>query len=309
MSREKRSLQVLQFHQTPLELAQQSYNLDCQARQLSPLTIAYNRAKLAPVMQFLAAHNASDPKQITPDLIRRYLVELQQTHNEGGVHGYYSVLRAFLRFLVREDELTANPLNKVQAPKLPKTMMEPVSLETVGKLLKACEGPNGERDTALVLTPLDSGLRAAELMALNVGDVDMASGRVVVQHGKGNKQRVVFLGAKARKAILKYLRRRGQLPVNAPLWTADNGDRLGYSGLVLMLRRWANTAKVAPPSPHSFRRAFALLSLRGGCDIYSLQKLMGHADLTVLRRYLAQTESDLQAAHEQAGPVDKMLGR
>jgi site-specific recombinase XerD len=66
-------------------------------------------------------------------------------------------------------------------------------------------------------------------------------------------------------------------------------------------------AHVPEPSAHDFRRAFALLSLRGGCDVKFLQRLMGHADLTVLRRYLAQTESDLQAAHAKSSPVDRML--
>ncbi|NLF02023.1 MAG: site-specific integrase, partial [Anaerolineales bacterium] len=61
------------------------------------------------------------------------------------------------------------------------------------------------------------------------------------------------------------------------------------------------------PTLHSFRRAFALACLRNGIDVYSLQRLMGHADLSVLRRYLAQTEADLQQAHAQGGPVDRLL--
>ena len=73
------------------------------------------------------------------------------------------------------------------------------------------------------------------------------------------------------------------------------------------MRRRATKAGVPVPSLHNFRRAFALLSLRAGVDIFSLQRLMGHRDLTVLRRYLKQVQGDLQAAHEKAGVVDKLL--
>jgi integrase/recombinase XerD len=77
-------------------------------------------------------------------------------------------------------------------------------------------------------------------------------------------------------------------------------------GLYSMLRRRSHDAGVKTPGPHSFRRAFAILSLRGGMDIYSLQRLMGHETLDVLRRYLAQTEHDLQAAHQKSGPIDHL---
>lgn len=289
-----------------LQMAAQSYILDCQSRALSPATVAFYQKKLAPFLAFLKAHNVTEPHGITPALVRAYLVELQRAHNPGGAHCHFRAMRAFLRFLVAEGDLAASPLANVKPPKTPHAMLDPVPLDVVSKMLKQCTGRNGDRDAAIILTLLDSGLRAAELVALDVGDVDMASGRVVVKHGKGDKARVVFLGAKARKAILRMLKTRDAAPTS-PLWLTDDGERLGYWGLRQVLRRRAAAAGVPEPSAHDFRRAFALLSLRGGCDVYALQRLMGHADLTVLRRYLAQTESDLQAAHAKASPVDKML--
>ncbi|GAB4405088.1 MAG: hypothetical protein Kow00123_17150 [Anaerolineales bacterium] len=93
----------------------------------------------------------------------------------------------------------------------------------------------------------------------------------------------------------------------SPLWITRTGDRLTYWGLRQILRRRAERAGVPAPSPHDFRRAFALAALRNGVDLISLQRLLGHADLTVIRRYLAQTDGDLQAAHAKASPVDRML--
>jgi len=92
---------------------------------------------------------------------------------------------------------------------------------------------------------------------------------------------------------------------NSPsLWVTDEGERLAYSGLRQIVRRRAAKASISEPSLHSFRRAFAINMLLGGVDIYSLQTLMGHADLQVLRRYLKQTTEDIAQAHGLGSPVD-----
>jgi len=129
---------------------------------------------------------------------------------------------------------------------------------------------------------------------------------VAVQRGKGGKPRAVFLGAKSRRAVLRYLRKRGS-PEAGPLWVTVTGGRLTYSGLRQIVRRRAVAADVPVPSLHSFRRAFALACLRNGVDLVSLQRMLGHADLSVIRRYLAQTTEDLQEAHRKGGPVDRLL--
>jgi len=96
---------------------------------------------------------------------------------------------------------------------------------------------------------------------------------------------------------------RSQRPYGLP----GKAKRLSYSGLRDIVRRRAERAGVRAPTLHSFRRAFALACLRGKMDIYSLQRLMGHADLTMLRRYLAQTVEDVRKAHARSGPVDRLL--
>jgi integrase/recombinase XerD len=152
-----------------------------------------------------------------------------------------------------------------------------------------------------LLSLLDTGCRASEFVALDIGDVNMNTGAAIIRHGKGGKFRTAFMGASTRREVLRYLRHRTDDA--GPLWVTMAGERLTYGGLRQVVSRRANAAGVPVPSLHSFRRAFALACLRGGMDVYSLQKLMGHADLSVLRRYLAQNEADLQAAHARASPV------
>ncbi|MGQ9459413.1 MAG: tyrosine-type recombinase/integrase, partial [Anaerolineae bacterium] len=290
-----------------LTLAVREFLLDRQARNAAPGTLRFYRQKLRPFLDFLEAQGVTRPDQVTPAHLRRFLVSLQEAgHNPGGQHGYFRAARAFLRWAVAEGELEANPALQVRPPKVPEKLLEPVNLQHVKRMLAVCDPRTelGCRDRSVILALLDTGARAGEVTALNVGDADLASGTLLIRRSKGNRPRAAFLGRKALKALLKYLRCREGVGPDAPLWATENGGRLSYAGLRDILRRRAKDAGVPAPPLHAFRRAFALLSLRNGCDVYSLQRLMGHADLSVLRRYLAQTEEDLQRAHQQYGPVD-----
>ena len=165
----------------------------------------------------------------------------------------------------------------------------------------------GNRDRAVLLCLLDTGCRAGEFAAINIGDVDVGAGQILIRASKGGKPRMVFLGSKSRRALVNYLRHVGNREESAALWVTREGRRLSCSGLRDIVRRRAKRASVPAPTLHSFRRAFALGCLRRGIDIYSLQRLMGHASLSILRRYLAQTTGDLQRAHRRSGPVDNLL--
>ncbi|HVP22157.1 MAG TPA: site-specific integrase [Anaerolineaceae bacterium] len=184
--------------------------------------------------------------------------------------------------------------------------LEPVELDQVQAMIDKCEKGtfNGDRDRAILMALLDTGARASELLALDLDDVDQVNGAVLIRQGKGRKPRSVFSGQKTRKAVRSYLRHRHDN--NAALLITDVWDRLTYWGLQMVIARIAKKAGVKTPSLHSFRRAFALNMLQAGADIYSIQKLMCHADLQVIRCYLKQTDGDLSAVHAKLSPVDLM---
>lgn len=141
-------------------------------------------------------------------------------------------------------------------------------------------------------------------------DLDTTSGAVLVREGKGRKARTVYLGAKTRRELGHYWRTVGRPAAKGPVWVSlTTGARLTDSGLRQLLQRLGERAKVDHCHPHTFRRTFALWSLRGGMDIHTLAALMGHADIGVLRQYLALSGADLQRAHQAAGPVDRMFKR
>jgi len=145
----------------------------------------------------------------------------------------------------------------------------------------------GYRDRTIPLAMLDTRCRASEFLDLCLGDVDLRNGACQVRSGKGAKPRTVFLGERARQELRSYLAFRKDLDPLAPVWATRGGTRLTYAGLRQIMRRRAKKAGIAAPSLHSFRRAFALGCLRSGMDIFALQRLMGHVDLSILRRYLA----------------------
>lgn len=286
----------------------EAFLIDRKAQNLSTGTLYTYRAKLKLFVQYCESQVITQIHQITPVVIREYLFWLAENHhNEGGIHACYRTLKTFLRWFWAEYELdTKNPIAKVKPPKLAQEPLNPVSLGDIDKLLSTCgKNYNGVRDRSILLTLLDSGTRAAELLALDIGDLNQVSGALLIRYGKGRKSRTVFVGRLTRRALRAWLKVRGVEP--GGLFVTEGGSRLTYDGLRSMVVRRAKKAGIEPPQLHAFRRAFAINMLRAGVDIYSLQALMGHADLQVLRRYLKQTDGDLQEAHAKGSPVDRRL--
>lgn len=288
------------------------FAIDRQARNLAPKTLRWYEQSLDVFRAFCVAESVTTLGDVTPAFLRRFLVRLQERgHNPGGVKSIYSAVKALLSWYEQENAPTGwpNPARRVKTPRVPELLLDPVSMADLKAMLATCKRRSfyGDRDRALLLFLLDSGVRHAELCALNVGDLDMQTGSVLVRSGKGRKPRITFTGPSTRKALIRYLRYRGDLADDAPLWATESGERLSYAGVRQVVRRCAKRAGVKEPGSHAFRRAFALASLRAGMDLVSLQRLLGHSDLSVIRRYLAQTEADLKAAHAKASPVDGLL--
>lgn len=293
-----------------LPILVESFLIDRRSQGLSPDTIEFYTKKLQYFQKYCERQALTQISQLTSDFIRRYLLELSEIHNPGGVHACFRPLRTMLYWIEEEEIMPTgwkNPIRRVKAPKLPTDPIEPVQIEEIHQLLKTCQSNYaGARDKAMMLGLLDTGARAKEFLNINLEDVDMATGAVMIRQGKGRKPRMVFLGRKTIRAIRGYLRYRHD---NYPaLWVSIRGERMTYAALRCLLRRRAEKIGMKSiPTPHDFRRAFALVMLRNGVDIFALQKLMGHSDLQILRRYLAQTDQDIHTAHMRGSPVDSNL--
>ena len=294
-----------------LNEALDAFLLDCRARHLAAPTIGIYREKLETFIQWAAEEDMRTLADVDARSLRLFMLYLEERgHNAGGLHIHARVLRAWLNFLEEDGILEVSPMQRVRMPKLPKPLPRVLTKEDIDAMLEAAEN---DRDKAIILVLLDTGARVSEFVALNVGDVD-AVGVVKIHHGKGDKARTVFLGYQALKALRRYLWQREDATTPlSPLWASfrnsQAGERMTTNAVRLMLKRVAKRAGVKTANPHAFRATFALWSLRSGMDVYTLARLMGHADIAVLKHYLALAEADLAEAHRQHGPVDSYLRR
>lgn len=297
---------------SPLRAALDAFLLDREAMRCSAKTLEHYRYTVGGFVDHLERQQVATVAAITPAHVRGYLVALQRRGlKDTTQHTHARGVKAWLRWLVREGDLAASPMERVSMPRLEQRIPPPYSPGDVRVLLAACDRntPRGARDYAIILTLLDTGLRASELVTLRVGDVDIRTGLATIM-GKGGKQRVVRVGAKARGAILRMLGHRADAGDGAPLFVTDTAEprALSRHGLQTMLRRLGAAAGVEPCAPHRFRRTFALWCLRDGMDLHSLRMLMGHSSLAVLQRYLALAGEDVARAHKQHSPADRLLG-
>lgn len=296
---------TIEHRPAPIQDAFDMFMLECEARRFTQATQIHYKSRVGAFVAFCNAETCNTLQDITPTLVRRFMVSLQAKGLAAYTqHAYYRAIRAWLNFCVAEEMLTTSPLAKVKAPKLPKLILPALTVEQAKKVIVACKS---DREHATVLFLLDTGVRAAELCGLNGSDINTKSGAVMIRQGKGQKDRQVYLGTKARKHLLRYYIERGRPEDKQPVWISEKtGKRLTRSGLAQMLRKLSKRAGVTVTA-HMLRRTFALWSLRSGMNIYVLQRLMGHEDIAILRRYLELVEDDLQQGHERFGAVDNNL--
>lgn len=293
-----------------IELVISAFLRDRKASNISQGTINYYREKLEKFAAYCQAIQILYITQITADSIRSYMLYMSEVrhNNKGNVHSFYRSLRAMLNWYENEyePENWKNPIKKVKAPKQSNEVISPVPMENVTKLLTTCDSGSfvDDRDLAIFLTLLDTGARAHEFLDIKITDLD-PDGGILIRHGKGDKPRTVFIGRTAKKAIRKYLKHRSD---SVPyLWISEqNIDQLTYDGLRAIITRRSKSASITPPTIHGFRRAFALAMLRSDVDVFSLQKLLGHTSLAVVRKYLAQTDDDIKGAHLKGSPVENL---
>lgn len=299
---------------TPLRIAYRGFLLDREASRCTPKTMIHYTYTVGTFVAWLESRGTQSPTEIAANDIRAYLVGLQRRGlRDTTQHAHARGIKTWLNWLVNEGDLEVSPMRNVAMPRLEKRVPPPFAPEDVHRLLRACDTKTakGLRDYAIVLALTDTGLRASEFVSLRVSSVDMRTGLITVI-GKGRKQRTVRVGARARKSILRYLGTRPEVIPASSLWVAygfDGTERgpLTLRGLQIVLRNLGKRAGVAPCSPHKFRRTFALWCLRDGMDLHSLRMLMGHADLSILQRYLALAGEDIERAHKAHSPVDNML--
>ena len=275
------------------------------ARNYSAHTL---RAYGADLELFLKSLPEVEPEAVSRAHVRSYLTHLQSGNfSRSTVLRRISALRAFLRFLRQEGVLTQDPFAALPLPRktarLPKFLTES-EMKTLLERGASPRSPLKERDRAVLELLYSSGLRRAELAALNVGDVDFFSGFVRV-FGKGAKERLVPVGKTALACLREYLRQRGPAAARAqePLFVNASGRRLTDAGVAFVLKGWVRRSGwLKPVSPHAFRHSFATHLLNAGCDLRSVQEMLGHKSRASTQLYTHMSLEKLREVYRRAHP-------
>lgn len=276
-----------------------------------------SREKIVAFFAWLQDGYLSEPDGVAP----RGKIKLSPK----SIANIHTNLSSFWSWAAQEGFAQANFIRTIEPPAFSPPAIETLSKEDVSLLLKACDSgktwksradiasrrPSADRDRAIILTLLDTGVRVSELCGIRFGDLNLGQNHMKVR-GKGpgteGKERIVYFGKRTSQAIWRCLvgRLEGIRPEDPVFTVGSASDQRPLTADVLrtLLNRIANRAGVRNVYPHRFRHTFAITYLRNQGDIFTLQSLLGHSDLAMVRRYARVAQTDCAEVHRRASPVD-----
>jgi integrase/recombinase XerC len=260
--------------------------------------------------------------------VRMYIVEAQNNGcSKRSLNRKISAMRAFYRFMQREEFVEVNPFSGIHSPKMSKPLPKYLSVEEVDRLLlvpaeywkEALATGHAKteanailaeaRDSAILEIIYSCGLRISEALGLNIGDIDTLGGVIKVK-GKGKKERMALLGRPAVKAIRKYLRiRRNWTSLsrpNSPVYINKDGNRISARSFQRFFKMYLLKAGLSPDyTPHKLRHSFATHLLDAGADLRSVQELLGHESLSTTQIYTHVSAEHMKNIYRKAHPRAK----
>jgi integrase/recombinase XerD len=281
-------------------------------RGLARNTLSAYRSDLLQFGLFLAKRGVP-ATDVANGEVAEFLTQLAEGNGDGGaspatVNRKAACLRSFYRHLRREELVDEDPTAALTPPRRGRKLPHVLNHTEVSRLLEQPKGadPTAQRDRALLEVMYACGLRASEAIGLEITDVDFRRG-LVRPHGKGNKERMVPLGSAAATAIRAYLRDgRPRLVgegAERKLFVNFRGGALTRQGLYKIIQKHARSAGLdSKMSPHTLRHTFATHLLSGGCDLRSVQEMLGHADISTTQMYTHLSGEQIKDVYFRAHP-------
>ena len=247
-------------------------------------------------------------KEVNPNTVREWVVQMMDKGTcVSSINRKLSALRSFYKYLLKQGEITADPMRKISGPKKKKPLPVIVKEKEMDRLLGETDFGNnfkGHREKLIILLFYETGMRLAELVGLNDVDVDFGA-KVIKVTGKRNKQRLSPFGDELAKAMQDYLMERDQT-VQTPsgaFVTKENCERLGYSTVHYIVKQnLSKVTTVKKRSPHVLRHTFATSMLNHQAELGSIKELLGHESLATTEVYTHTTFEELKKAYNQAHP-------
>lgn len=305
--------------------ALEAYIISLRAEGLSERTADWVKGAVKQLVIFLGSSDV-DIASIDVSVVRKFIlwlgsrpkwsshpfnVVVNEPLSPHTINCYVRALQSFFAFLLREDYLKRTPFSRVKPPKVPIKEMRVFTPEELKALLRVPDRTTviGFRNYAIMSVFLDGALRNTELCGVDDIHVKLDLGHIHV-FGKGGKERLIPIGFKLTKILLKYRNTfRPQLTAGpGAFFTNRDGNRLDRGRIGHMIREYGQKAGLSGKrvGAHTFRSTMAVNYLRNGGDPFSLQRILGHSSLTMTRRYCALADTDVKAAHIKFGVLDHM---
>ncbi len=278
-------------------------------RRLSDHTVTNYRRDVIALSAYMRQREIDGWTRVGNYDVRMFAAE---AHRKGlaprSIQRRLSAVRSFFRFLVREGHVKANAAADVSAPRAGKKLPETLDVDQMGRLLEIQgDAPLVSRDRAIMELLYSSGLRLAELVSLNLSDLDLADATVRVT-GKGNKTRIVPVGRHARRTLADWLKYRSEYAADdePAVFLSRAGSRLSRRSVQARVRYWATRQGVpVHVYPHLFRHSFATHLLESSGDLRGVQELLGHADISTTQIYTHLDFQHLARIYDKTHPRAK----
>jgi integrase/recombinase XerC/integrase/recombinase XerD len=226
------------------------------------------------------------------------------------IHGHVRTLRAFFNWLQRENLTVTNLAAGIKPPKIVKKVISTLSDEEIVAILHTFNSNSHAqiRNKVIFMLLLDSGLRIGELVNLKLDDIYVNDGLLKVM-GKGKKERMVPIGNKAQKTLQSYLFRYRAKAAHSDIknvFLSVNGTQLTENGIKLIFKKLAHESGVERLHAHLCRHTFATRFLLNGGDVFTLQQILGHSTLEMVKNYVTLASNHVAMQHHKYSPLDRL---
>lgn len=279
-------------------------------KNLSENTLSSYKNDISTFISFLSNFKISDPSDISTENLTAFFKTLKNIGlTSSSAARYFSSLKGFFLYLLKNNYILKNPLEKISAPKLSKKLPEVLNINEVDKILAQ---PNvsdtlGLRDKAILELLYACGTRVSELTNLKLSDLFLNE-EVIRVFGKGSKERLIPIGSSAIEWIGKYIKdsRSVLLRISKSgnyVFLNSRGSKLSRMGIWKIIDRYVKEAGIQKEvHPHTFRHSFATHLLEGGADLRAVQEMLGHADISTTQIYTHIDRDYIKQVHKQFHP-------
>jgi integrase/recombinase XerD len=285
---------------------------EARIRNLSGYTTKHYKEELQKFKKNIVSQGLSVlPSDITREIIKENIIlfMLNNGRQEKTINTLLGTLITFFNFLVDERYLLKSPMETIKKLKFRKRIIETFSIDQVHQLLSATDKTTfvGVRDHAIMLLFLETGIRANELIHIQLNDIKWGDNVILITEGKCNKSRYVPMQRTMKKVLRKYITIRGELTSHYVFVTIDN-EQLSKRQIQDHISKYGKLANITNVrcSPHVFRHSFAKMSVLSGANIFALQAVLGHSTLDVTRNYVNLFTKEVYELHKQFSPVENL---